>query len=88
MDKYVEQFVTLLIDGAVVILVIFAGYLLVRFVLVKLFQRLLRRYGIDEVFIRFTSLTFVWVMMTGCVVRRAGTRSEDDSSILEGLAHK
>lgn len=63
MDKYIVQLADALLDLAVVAIITFVGYLLVRFVLVKLFQRLLRRYGIDEVFIRFASLIFTIISM-------------------------
>jgi len=50
MEKLTEQITNFLIDFALVGFIILAGYLLVRFVLLRLFRRLIRRYGVDEVF--------------------------------------
>ena len=58
MDKFIDQIANFLVDFAVAGFVIFVGYLLVRFVLRKLFHRLLRRYGVDVVFVRFASMIF------------------------------
>ena len=63
MDEYIDQLANALLDLVVVAIITFVGYLLVNFVLVKLFQRLLRRYGIDEVFIRFASRIFTIISM-------------------------
>ena len=58
MEKFIDQITDFLIDFAVVVFITFLGYLLVRFVLLKLFRRLLRRYGVDEVFVQFATLIF------------------------------
>ena len=72
MQKYIEQLINSFFDLVVVAIVIVAGYLLVRFALVKLFQRLLRRYGVDEVFVKFASLIFTILCMFLVVIIALG----------------
>ena len=72
MDEYIDQLANALLDLVVVAIISFVGYLLVHFVLVKLFQRLLRRYGIDEVFIRFASRIFTIIGMLLVIIFALG----------------
>jgi small conductance mechanosensitive channel len=56
MNNLPERITHFLTDFALAALIIVLGYLLVRFVLLKLFRRLMRRYGVDEVFVQFASV--------------------------------
>ncbi|UCG25359.1 MAG: mechanosensitive ion channel [Chloroflexota bacterium] len=63
MEQLVEQITNFLLDLGVVIGISIAGYLVIRLILLKLFLRFLRRYGVDEVFVRFSSIIFIFVCM-------------------------
>ena len=55
MEKLTEQITSFLFDLTLVFVITIAGYLLVRFVILKLVRRIMRRSGVDEVFVNFAS---------------------------------
>ena len=56
MEKLTEQITGFFLDLALVGFIILVGYLLIRFVFIGLFRRLLLRYGVDEVFVGFVGI--------------------------------
>jgi small conductance mechanosensitive channel len=56
MNELPEQIADFLTNLALAALIIFLGYLFIRFILLKLFRRIMRRYGVDEVFVQFASV--------------------------------
>lgn len=56
MDKLTENILNFLLDFFLAAIVFIIGYLLIRFVLLPLFRRLLRSYGVDDVFVNFASV--------------------------------
>jgi len=68
MEKLTEQITNFLINFALAGFIILVGYLLVRFVLLRLFRRLIRRYGVDEVFINFAQVMVSILLMSLVVI--------------------
>ncbi len=68
MDKLTEQITNSLLDFALVFVIIIAGYLIVRFIFLKLARALLRRYGVDEVFVNFASIILSILLMSIVVI--------------------
>jgi small conductance mechanosensitive channel len=64
MEKLTEGMTELLLAFALAASVILVGYLLVRFLLLKLFRRFMRRYGVDEVFVKFASIVLNILLMS------------------------
>ena len=68
MEKLAEGITNFLLDLTLAIVVIVIGYLLVRFILLKLFRRLMRRYGVDEVFVKFASIVLNILLMSLVII--------------------
>ena len=68
MEKLTEQITDFLLNFALAGFIILVGYLLVRFVLLRLFRRLIRRYGVDEVFINFAQVMVNILLMSLVII--------------------
>ena len=68
MEKLTEQLTSFLFDLTLVFVITIAGYLLVRFVILKLVRRIMRRSGVDEVFVNFASAILNILLMSIVVI--------------------
>ena len=68
MENLAEGITNFLLGLTLAIVVIVIGYLLVRFILLKLFRRLMRRYGVDEVFVKFASIVLNILLMSLVII--------------------
>lgn len=67
-ENLTEQITSFLLNLALAGVIILVGYLLVRFVLLRLFRRLMRRYGVDVVFVRFAEVMVSIVLMSVVII--------------------
>jgi len=67
-ENFAEQATNFFIDFITAGIVIFVGYLLVRLVLLRLFRRLMRSYGVDAVFLHFAEVIFNIFLMSLVVI--------------------
>lgn len=67
-ENLTEQITSFLLNFALASVIILVGYLLVRFVLLKLFRRLMRRYGVDVVFVNFAAVIVNIFLMSLVVI--------------------
>lgn len=68
MEKLTEQLTNFLFDLALVFAITIAGYLFVRFVILSLVRRIMRRSGVDEVFVNFASVILNILLMSIVVI--------------------
>ncbi len=67
-ENMTEQITSFFVNSALAGVIILIGYLLVRFVLLKLFRRLMRRYGVDIVFVKFAEVIVNIFLMSLVVI--------------------
>ena len=68
MNEIPEKIAEFLTDFTLAAVIVFIGYLFVRFILLKLFRRIMRRYGVDEVFVQFASVILNILFMSLVVI--------------------
>ena len=68
MNEIPEKIAEFLTDFALAAVIVFLGYLFVHFILLKLFRRIMRRYGVDEVFVQFASVILNILFMSLVVI--------------------
>jgi predicted permease len=68
MNEIPEKIAEFLTDFTLAAVIVFLGYLFVRFILLKLFRRIMRRYGVDEVFVQFASVILNILFMSLVVI--------------------
>lgn len=85
-DKLTEQFTSFLLNFALAAVVTLAGYLFVRFVLLKLFRRLMRRYDVDIVFVKFVEVVVNVFLMSLVIIIALDMAGVETGYLIAALA--
>jgi small conductance mechanosensitive channel len=81
-----ERMITLGVDLLSALAVLVLGYLLVRYVLTPMLRLVLRRYGVDEVFVNFASIIVNLLLMILVAVTALDVLGINTGYLLAGLA--